>query len=141
VNAHLWEFPNAEVNGSSVKEAFKSIFDFVPPALHPLCTVKHSITRYRITLEAWHISFGGRSSTTPKISRARGARPSESGVWLAPSRLRKLAFTAAHKTVLHQFRSTADDVGSTRLRRVVSGVAPETIGKQRLQPFAQPPII
>ena len=59
VNAHLWEFPNAEVNGSSAKEVFKSIFGLAPPALQPLCTVKHSITRYRITLEAFHVPFGG----------------------------------------------------------------------------------
>src|SRR5208282_4480519 len=86
VNAHLWEFPNAEGNDSSVKEVFKAIFGIVPPALQPLGTVKHSITRYRITLEAFRAQFGGRSSATPKIPRARSARPSENhGVWLTPA--------------------------------------------------------
>jgi A/G-specific adenine glycosylase len=71
------------------------------PALQPLCTVKHSITRYRITLEAFRVQLGGRSSTTPKNFGTRGARPSENnGVWLAPAQLRKLAFTAAHKKIL-----------------------------------------
>ena len=100
VNAHLWEFPNAEGNVSSVKEVFKSIFSIAPPALQPLGMVKHSITRYRITLEAFHVQFGGRSSTTPKIPRARSARPSESGVWLTPAQMNHLAFTSAHKKLV-----------------------------------------
>jgi hypothetical protein len=53
--------------------------------------------------------------------------------------MNRFAFAAAHKTILNKLQSSGDDVGSTRLRRVVSGVAPETIGKQRLQPFAQSP--
>ena len=98
VNAHLWEFPNAESNGTAAKDVFKSIFGIAPPVLQPLCTVKHSITRYRITLEALLVQFGGRRSTTSKILRARGTRPSESsGVWLTPAAMRRLAFSSAHK--------------------------------------------
>jgi len=97
VNAHLWEFPNAEADSSSVKGVFKSIFGFAPPALQPLCTVKHSITRYRITLEAFHVRFGGRISTTPKICQARSVRPSELGVWQTPAQMNRLAFASAHK--------------------------------------------
>jgi A/G-specific adenine glycosylase len=83
------------------------------PALQPLCTVKHSITRYRITLEAFRVSFGGSSSARPKklgtrspssavaLLRRVEARPSENnGVWLTPAQLRKLAFTAAHGKIL-----------------------------------------
>ncbi len=55
VNAHLWEFPNVEVNGArlDMPRIFKSEFGDVPEKLSPLATVKHSITRYRITLEAF----------------------------------------------------------------------------------------
>ena len=68
----------------------------------PLCTVKHSITRYRITLEAWRVSFGGASYTSPYSKAARSgtrkARPSEKiGVWKTPAQMQRLAFTAAHK--------------------------------------------
>jgi len=64
----------------------------------PLCTVKHSITRYRITLEAFRVSFGGSSSARPKNPRHRGTSPSENnGVWLTPAQLQPLAFTSAHK--------------------------------------------
>jgi A/G-specific adenine glycosylase len=70
---------------------------FAPKGLRPFCTVKHSITRYRITLEAFRVSLGGRSSTTPKFMGARRARPSEIGIWKTPAQMRRLAFTAAHK--------------------------------------------
>src|ERR1700722_14668066 len=51
VNAHLWEFPNFEIKGEKrdVKEIFASTFNFKATKFQPLCTVKHTITRYRIT--------------------------------------------------------------------------------------------
>ena len=108
VNAHLWEFPNVEcVNGKAdVEQIFKTIFSFKPPEIRPLCTLKHSITRYRITLEAFHVQLGGRSSTTPKIPGTRRARPSEIGVWLSPAKLDPLAFTSAHRKILRRLQST-----------------------------------
>ena len=98
VNAHLWEFPNFEINGEKkdAKEIFDSAFDFNAPEFQPLCTIKHSITRYRITLQAFYVNLGGRSSTTLKLnSKSRGIQPSEK--WLASSQFDSLAFTAAHK--------------------------------------------
>jgi A/G-specific adenine glycosylase len=70
-----------------------------PPTLQPLCTVKHSITRYRITLEAWRVFFGGSNSVRPKNFKMgrRGTLPSETGVWLTPAQLQPLAFASAHK--------------------------------------------
>src|ERR1017187_8609117 len=60
VNAHLWEFPNVEVGArlcapQHVVTEFNKlrVTDPRPEELTPLCTVKHSITRYRITLEAF----------------------------------------------------------------------------------------
>jgi len=106
VNAHLWEFPNAETTGAKAdaKKIFKAIFGSAPPAVHPLVTVKHSITRYRITLEAFLVRLGGTSYTSPhskKQSGTRGAHPSESisttGIWKTPAQMSLLAFTAAHK--------------------------------------------
>ena len=93
VNAHLWEFPNVEtharVNGhaASPAELFKTQFGFEPPELQPLPVVKHSITRYRITLEAFRVSLK-KAPKTPK------------GIWLPPPQLDSLAFTGAHRKLV-----------------------------------------
>jgi len=103
VNAHLWEFPNFETNGKKkdAKEIFDSAFNFKAAKFQPLCTIKHSITRYRITLEAFHVCFGGTSSTNPHSKKnkpgTRGTRPSENEIWKTPAQMGQLAFTAAHK--------------------------------------------
>jgi len=104
VNAHLWEFPNVEITGgkSDPMSAAKIVFGVAPSRIEPLSTVKHSITRYRITLEAFRVSFGGTSSTSLHSKRlksgTRVTRPSENiGAWKSPAQMRRLAFTAAHK--------------------------------------------
>jgi A/G-specific adenine glycosylase len=86
VNAHLWEFPNFETNVTKVniKELFESAFDFKAAKFQSLCTIKHSITRYRITLEAFHVHL----KKSPKKS---------AGVWLSPKEFDTLAFSSAHK--------------------------------------------
>jgi A/G-specific adenine glycosylase len=91
VNAHLWEFPNEEV-GARLCEPQQVISEFnalrvTDPRseeLTPLCTVKHSITRYRITLEAFAV-------------RLKNVEAKTDGVWKTPAQLHQLAFTAAHK--------------------------------------------
>ena len=103
VNAHLWEFPNVEcANGEAdVKQIFKTMFGAKPSGIRLLCTVKHSITRYRITLEAFRVQLGGRISMTPKIIGDHGTRPSERiGIGKTPAQMRQLAFASAHKKIL-----------------------------------------
>src|SRR5581483_1779593 len=53
VNAHLWEFPNIEINGAkaSPAEICRRYFKIEPADVRLLHTLKHSITRYRITLD------------------------------------------------------------------------------------------
>jgi hypothetical protein len=57
VNAHLWEFPNVEVapGDSDVMGAARKVLGVRPARLELLATIKHSITRYRITLEAYRV--------------------------------------------------------------------------------------
>jgi len=97
VNGHLWEFPNMEVHGNKVAvgEAFELEFGFTAKEILPLLTVKHSITRYRITMEA----FGVRLNGAGKRLGTRVTRPSgvEGGEWMTPAEIQALAFTAAHK--------------------------------------------
>ena len=94
VNAQLWEFPNVEVGAQHCEpqEIFAEldalrVADPRSEKISPLCTVKHSITRYRITLQAFAVSlkkFPGKTK----------------GVWKTPAQMRELAFTSAHKKVL-----------------------------------------
>jgi len=86
VNAHLWEFPNVEANGvnPSPREIFESEFGSGPKEFLPLVTVKHSITRYRITLEAFAV-------------RLKKVPVKTDGVWKTPAQMHQLAFAAAHK--------------------------------------------
>ncbi len=116
VNAHLWEFPNVEVGArlcepQHVLAEFNALRVTDPRSekLEPLCTIKHSITRYRITLEAWHAELANPQPAAPVSDPAQngshartapGRRPARQGCWLTPARLRQLAFTSAHKKIL-----------------------------------------
>ena len=139
VNAHLWEFPNVEINpirssspakrdqsahysgknsqsrltsAATVQKLEPEIalaaeqLGFGAYEIESLCTIKHSITRYRITLEAFRLELGGASYTSshskPANSGTHVIRPSEIGVWKTPTQLQQLAFSSAHKRVLNQ---------------------------------------
>jgi hypothetical protein len=64
----------------------------------PLCVIKHSITRYRISMAAFN-------------ARLRGAPGKQSigGRWLTLRELDKLAFASAHRKLLERIKT-----GSTR---------------------------
>lgn len=91
VNAHLWEFPNAECADAKpdARRIFKTVFGIFPPEMSPLGTVKHSITRYRITLEAFRVCLG---RTNPASLHFK-----KTGVWKTPAQMRQSAFSSAHK--------------------------------------------
>lgn len=117
VNAHLWEFPNVEVAVQSSAfrrlpalrpaDRLKAKLRTFPPFRlaknsAPLCTVKHSITRYRITLEAYRAALGRTSYTSSKLE----------GRWLTLPQLHKLAFTSAHKKILNRLGAPVSDPAS-----------------------------
>ena len=89
VNAHLWEFPNVELNGAPLEPAAaaREALGFVPKGVKPLCTIKHTITRYRITVEA----FSGGTRVRPSTRQDK---------WLPLSDLHELSFPSAHKRIL-----------------------------------------
>ena len=111
VNAHFWEFPNEEI-GARVcdpQHVAAKQFGLRTRKAEPFCTIKHSITRYRITLEAWRaelassngapVSDPARSKTATRNAPVR--RPALHGHWFNLARLQKLAFTSAHRKILH----------------------------------------
>jgi A/G-specific adenine glycosylase len=85
VNAHLWEFPNIEVglkdkrDGRDNKDAA-----FLIVKARPICRIRHSITRHRILLEAYHARA---AATTP-------------GIWKTIPQLKRLPFASAHRKIL-----------------------------------------
>ena len=89
VNAHLWEFPNAETGARVCDPQHTTAkgWGLSITASKPLRTIIHSITRYRITLEAWRAEPAAASAKLP-------------GHWLTPKQLDQLAFTSAHKKIL-----------------------------------------
>jgi len=96
VNAHLWEFPNLELSptDSDLMRAARHVLGILPTSLEPLCTIRHSITRYRITLEAYCVA----GNHAPRVFAAQGR-------WLGRERLSQLAFTSAHKEILRRLGS------------------------------------
>ena len=111
VNAHLWEFPNIRLsesaagNGASEfhatrrfnsKESLRKTaarsFRMRTRDLTPVGTIKHSITRYRISLSVF------RTAQAPPKSRV-----TESARWLTRAQLAQLPFTAAHRRILNSF--------------------------------------
>lgn len=77
------------LSGAVLRRAARSILGLTPTVLQPLCTIKHSITRYRITLEAFRVA-----------GQFAGQGASAKGKWLTRKELRHLAFSSAHKRIL-----------------------------------------
>jgi A/G-specific adenine glycosylase len=88
VNAGLWEFPNFEVavDEKNIK-AMVAPFRLAEPV--PFLGVRHSITRYRILLEAYRAGLPAGSSYAKT-----GA------VWKSAVEMNRLPFTSAHRKVM-----------------------------------------
>jgi A/G-specific adenine glycosylase len=83
VNAGLWEFPNIEIPPKTKNpSALTAPFQIAPG--EPFLRVRHSITRYRILLEACEATLSGPAA----------------GEWKTVGEAGKLAFTSAHRKVL-----------------------------------------
>jgi len=96
VNAHLWEFPNIETDGTN-PDAVTLLAQHVGGrmrSLTPLPAIKHSITRYRISLESFHVVL----EVKP---RKMGAETR----WLTPTEVEALAFTSAHRKVWERLKA------------------------------------
>ena len=86
VNAQLWEFPNIE-SISGVPEpgdAAVALGLELSGTGGPWMSVKHSITRYRITMDVYV---------------ATGVGTGSPGVWASRSDLKRLAFPSAHRRI------------------------------------------
>jgi A/G-specific adenine glycosylase len=134
VNARLWEFPNLESLASDGELTDLAAQQLVLrlKSLRPLCVVKHSITRHRITLEAFRAELDGTAPATRDGTR-----------WLAPQELRKLPFPSAHRKILHRLERERSPARAARhsspVTRHSSPDAPALAGRDGTVPSAAIP--
>jgi A/G-specific adenine glycosylase len=104
VNAQLWEFPNVELLPPQAEPGglIRAILGQDSQIPGQLYTVRHSITRYRITLQAYRIP----GSDLPGSFVADGK-------WLDLNQMRRLAFAGGHKRILEHlgFRANGWSTG------------------------------
>jgi A/G-specific adenine glycosylase len=105
VNAHLWEFPNLETSAADVElpKLAAAELGLKISSLKKLCSLKHTITRYRITLDAF-VAASRKSAAKSSVSLRNDAEKK----WLTPRQLDSLAFTSAHRKILNQLALTTD---------------------------------
>jgi len=99
VNAHLWEFPNTEIvrRRLGVRELGRQVLGAPLASVQHLVTVRHSLTRYRITLDV----FAAKLRRQPK-----SLDPSHR--WVTLRELDALAFAAAHRKILKGRRKNSE---------------------------------
>jgi len=91
VNGRLWEFPSGEIETGEIcwLTAARNIMGIPVTSSKPIARLRHSITRYRITLEVL-------STTLP----SRLQRPRALGDWRQLSELVEMPFSSAHRRIL-----------------------------------------
>jgi A/G-specific adenine glycosylase len=90
VNAGLWEFPNVEV-GVNAKNLAPLVQPYKLAAAAPFLRMRHSITRYRILLEAYRAKL----PAGPCFVTAGATLKT-------PAEIKRLPFTSAHRKVLRK---------------------------------------
>jgi ADP-ribose pyrophosphatase YjhB (NUDIX family) len=93
--AGMWLFPNVELAHSetpeaAVKRALLGTTGLRGQASGIVCVVRHSVTRFKITLDAYRIV---------ELSGTAKAQSVAEIAWKAPSELSDLAMPAAHRTI------------------------------------------
>lgn len=98
VNGRLWEFPNIELSSRDFTPATEAAELVGGPVrtLNGFCTVKHTITRYRITLEVYR----GIVSNRPR-------RRNQQERWYTLEELERLPLTSAHGKIRQQLAASA----------------------------------
>lgn len=93
--AGMWQFPNVEVRpGETVRDAVRrAVTEAVGVDVAPRCraaVVRHAVTRYRMTLEAYHcLEAGGEPRRVD----------CQAWNWVCPSQLGDYALPAAHRNI------------------------------------------
>jgi len=97
---NLWEFPGGRiVEGETPEQALVREYGeetgFAIHKLKKIATIKHSFTKYRVTLHCYHCRLRG-STTVPVLNAAQEYR------WADPDELENFAFPAPHRRLIHR---------------------------------------
>jgi adenine-specific DNA glycosylase len=90
VNHGLWEFPNVEITSGETEqpgEMARKLLDVSLVSPESLCTIRHSITRYRIAVD---------------VFRGRVMNKGKSGQWLTLREIDTRALTSAHRKIFNR---------------------------------------
>jgi A/G-specific adenine glycosylase len=85
LNGGLWELPGAEITHGMIA---RDSLGVIPVGSRPLCRIRHSITRYRVTTEAF------------RAMALRSLKTSPTDRWVKWKDLHRLAFPSAHKQII-----------------------------------------
>jgi A/G-specific adenine glycosylase len=96
--AGMWLFPNVELSASETakaasQRALSNTTRLLANPVELLCVVRHTVTRFRITLEVYRMSAAR--------GRVRPATGLELG-WYTPAELTALAMPAAHRVIANR---------------------------------------
>ena len=96
---NLWEFPGGGMeHGETPEQAlvreYREETGFVVHGLEKIATIRHSFTRYRVTLHCYHCRLRG-SGTKPLLNAAQEYR------WASPDELGNFAFPAPHRRLIN----------------------------------------
>lgn len=100
VNGGLWEFPNVEVApGKDGAEGVlrRALGDGLLAMREPLVTVRHAITRYRVTQRAILAEWGGGRRSVPG-----------GGLWCGVEEIEALPMSSAHRKIALAWRRRRD---------------------------------
>jgi adenine-specific DNA glycosylase len=99
VNGHLWEFPNTEIGAGpdACENAMRKLLGWRGQKAERFLRLKHSITRYRITLDVFRLDAG---------QRAVHLNPGDR--WCSPRQLQRLAFSSAHRRIIDRLENAAN---------------------------------
>lgn len=114
VNGQLWEFPNVEITDlpkPDLAKLARTCCGAKPTLLEPLCTLVHSITRYRIRIRAYRVILPRKPAGARRESR-----------WGTVQQLEQLAFPSAHRRIFTAFQqSVAPRAALLRGSRATAG--------------------
>ena len=97
---NLWEFPGGRIKkGETPEQALVREYgeetEFRVHKLEKICTIKHSFTKYRVTLHCYHCRLED-NTTKPVLNAAQEYR------WTDPNELDNFAFPAPHRRLIQR---------------------------------------